>query len=224
MGAAVGDYDNDGLPDLYVTNYGGNILYRNKGDGTFDDVTARARVAAGGWTSSAGFFDYDNDGRLDLFVTRYLEWGFEQPTLRGEQAGLPLLLPPRPVRAARTSCIATTATARSPTSGKAGIARRRERASVSRSATTTAMASSTSMSPTIPCSASCSTTIGTARSRGRPNRRCRVQRGRQDLRRHGRGLRRLRQRRQADIFVTDLPTALPSVPQNAEGGFRDAST
>jgi enediyne biosynthesis protein E4 len=74
MGVAVGDYDNDGYPDLYVTNYGKNILYHNNGDGTFTDVTAKAGVEAGGWSVSAGFFDYDNDGKLDLFVTRYMEW------------------------------------------------------------------------------------------------------------------------------------------------------
>jgi enediyne biosynthesis protein E4 len=88
MGVAVGDYDNDGFPDIYVTNFGKNILYHNNGDGTFTDVTAKAGVAAGGWSMSAGFFDYDNDGRLDLFVTRYLDWsvakskacGSEKPT------------------------------------------------------------------------------------------------------------------------------------------------
>lgn len=74
MGVAVGDYDNDGYPDLYITNYGKNILYHNNGDGTFTDVTEKAGVAAGGWSVSAGFFDYDNDGKLDLFVTRYMEW------------------------------------------------------------------------------------------------------------------------------------------------------
>ncbi len=74
MGVAVGDYDNDGFPDLYVTNYGKNILYHNNGNGTFTDVTAKAGVAGGGWSESAGFFDFDNDGKLDLFVTRYMEW------------------------------------------------------------------------------------------------------------------------------------------------------
>jgi hypothetical protein len=74
MGVAVGDYDNDGYPDLYVTSYGKNILYHNNGDGTFTDVTAKAGVAGGGWSISAGFFDYDNDGKLDLFVARYMEW------------------------------------------------------------------------------------------------------------------------------------------------------
>jgi len=74
MGVAVGDYDNDGYPDLFVSSYGKNILYHNNGDGTFTDVTAKAGVAGGGWSVSAGFFDYDNDGHLDLFVTRYMEW------------------------------------------------------------------------------------------------------------------------------------------------------
>jgi enediyne biosynthesis protein E4 len=74
MGVAVGDYDDDGYADLYVTSYGKNILYHNNGNGTFTDVTKKAGVEAGGWSASAGFVDYDNDGYLDLFVTRYMEW------------------------------------------------------------------------------------------------------------------------------------------------------
>jgi hypothetical protein len=85
MGIAVGDYDNDGFTDIYVTNYGGNTLYHNNGDGTFADVTRRAGVGAGGWSASAGFFDADNDGRLDLFVTRYLEWTFQNNRYCGEK-------------------------------------------------------------------------------------------------------------------------------------------
>jgi hypothetical protein len=76
MGVAVGDYDNDGFEDVFVTNVGGNILYHNNGDGTFTDVTARAGVAGGGWSSGAAFVDYDRDGKLDLVVARYLEWDF----------------------------------------------------------------------------------------------------------------------------------------------------
>ncbi|MBV8069930.1 MAG: CRTAC1 family protein [Acidobacteriaceae bacterium] len=74
MGVAVGDYDNDGHPDLFVTSYGRNILYHNNGDGTFTDVTAKTGVGGGGWSVSAGFFDFNNDGLLDLFVTRYMDW------------------------------------------------------------------------------------------------------------------------------------------------------
>jgi hypothetical protein len=74
MGAAVGDYNADGYPDLYVTQYGRSILYRNNGDGTFTDVTEKAGVSAPGWASSAVWFDYDNDGRLDLFVCRFVEF------------------------------------------------------------------------------------------------------------------------------------------------------
>jgi hypothetical protein len=74
MGVSVGDYNADGFPDLYVTQYGKSILYRNNGDGTFTDVTEKAGVAAPGWSSSAVWFDYDNDGKLDLFVCRFVEF------------------------------------------------------------------------------------------------------------------------------------------------------
>ncbi|MGA9732931.1 MAG: CRTAC1 family protein, partial [Candidatus Acidiferrales bacterium] len=85
MGVAVGDYDNDGFPDLYITNYGKNILYHNNGDGTFTDVTAKAGVEGGGWSCSAGFFDYDNDGHLDLFVTRYMLWDTQHSKICGNE-------------------------------------------------------------------------------------------------------------------------------------------
>jgi enediyne biosynthesis protein E4 len=74
QGVAVGDYDGDGFPDLYVTQYGKSILYHNNGDGTFTDVTEKAGVAASGWSSSAVWFDYDNDGKLDLFVCQFVEF------------------------------------------------------------------------------------------------------------------------------------------------------
>jgi len=74
MGGAVGDYDNDGWPDLYLTCLGGNVLYHNNGDGTFTDVTAKAGVADGRWSTGAAFGDYDGDGFLDLMVTNYVDF------------------------------------------------------------------------------------------------------------------------------------------------------
>jgi enediyne biosynthesis protein E4 len=74
MGVSVGDYNGDGLPDIYVTQCGRNILYRNNGDGTFTDVTEKAGVGLAGWSTSAVWFDYDNDGRLDLFVCQFCEF------------------------------------------------------------------------------------------------------------------------------------------------------
>ena len=85
-GVAVGDYDNDGNLDLYVTADGPNVLYRNNGDGTFTDVTAEAKVAgaASEWSTSSGFFDFDRDGRLDLFVANYVDY----PTNSNPYCGL----------------------------------------------------------------------------------------------------------------------------------------
>jgi hypothetical protein len=74
MGAAVGDYDNDGDPDLYVTSFGSNALHRNNGNGTFSDVTREAGVDDPRWSSSAAFVDYDRDGMLDLFVANYVDF------------------------------------------------------------------------------------------------------------------------------------------------------
>lgn len=84
MGVAVGDYDNDGREDLYVTGFPTNHLYHNKGNCTFEDVTESAHVAASGWSASAAFVDIDNDGLLDLVVTRYLVWSFDNNPYCGE--------------------------------------------------------------------------------------------------------------------------------------------
>ena len=79
MGAAVGDYDNDGLPDIFVTGVGGNHLFHNEGGGKFREVTGESGVGgpANGWSTSAAFIDFDNDGKLDLFVCNYVRWSPE---------------------------------------------------------------------------------------------------------------------------------------------------
>jgi hypothetical protein len=74
MGVAVGDYDGDGFPDIFLTQYPNSILYHNNRDGTFTDVTEKAGIACQGWGASAVWFDYDNDGRLDLFIGRFVEF------------------------------------------------------------------------------------------------------------------------------------------------------
>lgn len=78
MGVCVGDYANDGNDDLYVTNYGGNVLYRNNGNGTFSEVTDKAGVRGHGWGMGCAFGDYDNDGYLDLYVANYLDVDIER--------------------------------------------------------------------------------------------------------------------------------------------------
>jgi len=85
MGVAVGDYDNDGFPDLLIAGYDRCILFHNNGDGTFTDVTEKAGVSnAGRWASSAAWFDYDNDGRLDLIIANYVDWSPERNFFCGD--------------------------------------------------------------------------------------------------------------------------------------------
>jgi hypothetical protein len=98
----VGDYDNDGFDDLFVTYWGQNALYHNNGDGTFSDVTARAGLLQPGtpWGSGCTFLDYDRDGKLDLFVAHYLEFDFRSVPKPGENAncnwkGIPVNCGPR---------------------------------------------------------------------------------------------------------------------------------
>jgi enediyne biosynthesis protein E4 len=87
MGVAVGDYDNDGYPDFFVTAYGRCVLYHNNRNGTFTDVTSQAGVATPGWTTSAAWFDYDGDGRLDLFVGSFVQYTKESQKLCLQDSG-----------------------------------------------------------------------------------------------------------------------------------------
>jgi enediyne biosynthesis protein E4 len=104
FGAAVGDYDNDGWPDLYVANFGKNRLYHNNHDGTFTDVGETAGVTLGNWSTGPSFGDYDGDGRLDLFVPGYVHWDENNLPVSGSKAvgfancsfrGAPTLCGPR---------------------------------------------------------------------------------------------------------------------------------
>jgi hypothetical protein len=96
MGLAVADYDNDGLPDIYITGYGGNVLYHNLGGCKFEDVTQKAGVAGGGFSSGAAWADYDRDGQADLFVSRYVHTDLnhlptaENPSKNFFHKGLPV--------------------------------------------------------------------------------------------------------------------------------------
>jgi hypothetical protein len=85
-GCAIGDFDNDGWPDIYVTNFGNNRLYHNNHDGTFTDVAEKAGVTIGMWSTGATFGDYDGDGRLDLFVDGYAQIDLADPPYSGSKA------------------------------------------------------------------------------------------------------------------------------------------
>jgi hypothetical protein len=88
FGVTVGDYDNDGWPDIYVSNFGKNRLYHNNHDGTFTDVAEHAGVTLGGWSTGATWGDYDHDGLLDLFVPGYVKFDPEKPPMAGS-GGIP---------------------------------------------------------------------------------------------------------------------------------------
>src|SRR5258705_3000702 len=87
-GATVGDYNNDGFEDLFLTYWGQNVLYRNNGDGTFTDVTKDAGLLNEKvrWGSGCTFVDYDRDGRLDLFVANYLQFDPKTTPRKGQDA------------------------------------------------------------------------------------------------------------------------------------------
>lgn len=99
MGVACADFDGDGWTDLYVLNLGKNTLWRNRGDGTFEDVTERAGVGGAEWSSSAAFFDYDRDGHLDLFVANYLHWSLATEIECYSRGGVPDYCSPMSYRA-----------------------------------------------------------------------------------------------------------------------------
>ena len=87
FGCAVADYDNDGWPDLYVSNFGKNRLYHNNHNGTFTDVAEKANVTLGNWSTGVTWGDYDDDGKLDLFVAGYLHWDWNNPPAKGGEGG-----------------------------------------------------------------------------------------------------------------------------------------
>ncbi len=97
MGIAVGDYDNDGLPDIFVTGYGHNVLYHNLGGCKFEDVTVQKGLPGGGFSVGAAWADYDRDGKLDLFVSRYVDTDLRHLPKPGDKGfqyqGLPLEVP-----------------------------------------------------------------------------------------------------------------------------------
>jgi hypothetical protein len=96
MGAAAGDYDNDGHVDLFVAGARQNQLLRNRGDGRFEDVTKQSGIASGEWAVAGGWFDYDNDGRLDLLVVNYVQWSPEtNPSCGDEARGIQIYCDPR---------------------------------------------------------------------------------------------------------------------------------
>src|SRR5215813_13455738 len=104
FGVAVGDYDNDGWPDIYVSNFGKNRLYHNNHNGTFTDLAEKAGVTLGNWSTGGTFGDYDGDGRLDLFVPGYIHYDISNPPVPGTKSvafagcqfrGVPTMCGPR---------------------------------------------------------------------------------------------------------------------------------
>ena len=105
QGVCVGDYDDDGRPDLLVTYYGHNVLFRNRGDGTFEDATEKAKLPTSGirYGSGCSFLDYDRDGYLDLFVANYVDLDLNKTPRPGhgeycEWKGIPVMCGPRGLR------------------------------------------------------------------------------------------------------------------------------
>jgi hypothetical protein len=121
QGVCAGDFDNDGLTDIFVTYFGHNVLYRNLGDGRFDDVTKKFGLPVTGqrWGTGCAFLDYDHDGYLDVFVANYLDFNLDKAELPGASPycawkGLRVFCGPRGFPGGTTSCIAMSAAASSP--------------------------------------------------------------------------------------------------------------
>jgi hypothetical protein len=115
MGVAVGDYDNDGHLDLFVTAFGPDTLYHNNGDGTFTDVTRQAGVSDAYWSTSATFVDYDRDGQLDLFVADYVDFTIAANQLCSDPVGARDYCGPRAYHPLPPGCTGTKATGASRT-------------------------------------------------------------------------------------------------------------
>ena len=121
MGCAFADYDNDGDADLYLTNYGANVMYRNEGDGRYREVPGQAGAADTAWSTGSTFFDYDNDGDLDLYVANYVRYDLAfagrtwKPICPSRGGPRKKASRPTPIRgtspAPRTTCSATRAAA-----------------------------------------------------------------------------------------------------------------
>ena len=101
MGVAVGDYNNDGFVDIYVTNYGANVLYQNQGDGSFVDVTEKAKVGNADWSTGCAFLDFDLDGDLDLYVVNYVVYNTSMKPCINLKTGVIEYCHPRTFRPAK---------------------------------------------------------------------------------------------------------------------------
>jgi hypothetical protein len=161
MGVAIGDYENDGFADVFVTNHGKNTLYHNNGDGTFSDVAAKAGVVGVGWSVLAGFLDFDNDGHLDVFATRYMEWDTRHSKACG--GAWQTYCPPAEFPATTNFLCRNRGDGTfEDVSMKSGIASERAAPWVFPSPITMTMLSRTFSWPTMVCSSICSTTTGMA--------------------------------------------------------------
>jgi hypothetical protein len=107
MGVAIGDYDNDGRDDVYVTALGGDHLFHNEGGGRFRDVTREAGIQNANFSSSAAWLDYDRDGKLDLFVANYVQWAAQNDLWCSLISSTKSYCTPNPIKVARRSCITT---------------------------------------------------------------------------------------------------------------------